>query len=96
MTTMTYKLSSTELFTSGLPDFSRLLILRDNDLMGFNEHAHHSDSGAYFSQLAVWLDEVCMKLGKSNYQEIAKLQRVIDDLQYLFEKYEIKKKKRII
>jgi hypothetical protein len=74
----------------------RVLILRDheiNPIMGYEKPRKRRNNGDYFGQMASWIDEVCFKLDRKNTREIAKLQRVVDDLLYLYANYEIKKKR---
>jgi hypothetical protein len=72
-------------------ELQRLLILRDAPRQDFYTTSP-AINGGYFILLAEWIDEVCDQLEPHQQRQIAKLQRVIDDLHFMHSHYKIKKK----
>lgn len=71
----------------------RYLLVRDVGDLLLGRATNKPPVGAEFlATLAGWLDEVCVVLGPDNWHEVAKLQRIIDDLLYMYMRYEVKKK----
>lgn len=71
----------------------RYLLIRDVGDLLLGRVTNRPPVGAEFlATLAGWLDEVCVALGPANSSETAKLQRIIDDLLYMYMRYEVKKK----